>query len=203
MDEGVIMMPALAVRPDARTHSILLNRQNKLAAAVPGLSFRIARHVEEPTLIRGDQRKLWLIASLEHDPQFGIDGGCVLPARSLADLRRLAVAGVEVQGIVVAHEVAADKSDRLFPLVADGPRRCSAEVAHELAGPIPDGPVATRVARSMNQVVKALSGNTSALLAYGRARVVLDPILIGVIGTDRRLRAGQPTLWVGLTAWEW
>jgi hypothetical protein len=199
------MLPLPAAEPETPDRDILAARRQQIVRAVPGLFAEIAPYVDEPVLSVDARGTLWLVAAHQHDPLVRADARYVIPKGPLADLRRLADSGLRVEHVVVAHEVRPDaKARRLMPLLADGPRRCAPEVARELVGPVPEYPVAARVATAMDAALRGAARGAGAVARSSRrALAQLDPIIFGVVGSDRPLRPGQPALWIALTAWEW
>lgn len=199
------MLPVLAVEPETQDRDILAARRRQVVRALPGLFTEIAPYVEKPVLSVDPRGKLWLVTALKHDPLAGADGRYVIPEAPQADLRCLAASGIRVEHIVVAHEVRRTaRTDRLMPLLADGPRRCGPEVARALVGSVPEYPPAARVAAAMDTALRGLTRGADVLARSSRRAVAhLDPIIFGVIGAGRPLNPGHPALWVALTAWEW
>jgi hypothetical protein len=193
---------AVSIR-DSR--QVLLDQQRKIHSGVPGLVSRISPYIDRPQLLLAQDCRVWILAPQECDPLTGRDGRCVLPPSAVADLRRIAAAGMEFHAIAIAHEVDPDGPvRRLVPQLQDGPRSCPPDLARILVGPVPPDPRAAWLARSMGQAMAALARPVTALAQRADEFVRrLDPVVFGLIGVDGRLEPGSPVLWVACTMWEW
>jgi hypothetical protein len=176
--------------------------QQQVQLAVPGLATRIAPCIDRPQLrLTGDSR-VWMLSPLSCDPLTGPGGRYVVPPSALADLRRIAAAGIEFHAMAVAHEIDPDGPVRqLVPQLRDGPRSCPPQLALALVGAVPADPRADRLARSMGRALTATARSMQVLARETAAR--LDPVMFGLIGADGRLDPGWPALWVACTSWEW
>ena len=86
----------------------------------------------------------------------------------------------------------------LLPLLADGPRTCTDEVARELVGPVPDHP---GVARTVG-ILDALVGGDALAWAGDALERLLDPVVFGVVA-PYGLVHGAPAAFQPLVAWRW
>ena len=145
-----------------------------------------------------------MLSPLKCDPLTGPGGRYVLPPSAVADLRRIAAAGIEFHTMVVGHEIDLNGPARqLVPQLRDGPRSCPPDLARALVGPVPADPRAAQLARSMGWAMTAVARPVTALARRGETARRLDPVIFGLIGADGRLEPGWPALWVACTKWEW
>ena len=176
--------------------------QQQVQSAVPGLASRITPCIDRPQLRLSSDGRVWMLSPLSCDPLTGPGGRYVLPPSAVADLRRIAAAGIEFHAMVVAHEIDPNGPARqLVPQLRDGPRSCPPDLARALVGPVPAEPRAAQLARSIGRAITAVVRPVQAL-AHETARQ-LDPVIFGLIGADGRLEPGWPALWVACTSWEW
>ena len=183
-------------------HQTLMALQQQIQSAVPGLASRIGPCADRPQLrlVNGDC--VWMLSPLKCDPLTGPGGRCVLPPPAVAELRRIAAAGIEFHTMVVGHEIDLNGPARqLIPQLRDGPRTCPLDLARALVGPVPADPRAAQLARSMGRAINAVARPVTALARETARR--LDPVIFGLIGADGRVEPGAPALWVACTKWEW
>ena len=199
------MLLELKSESDRLTTMRLRERQAEIAAADPELRPKLAPWIDWP-LITLQHGLPWLIAPSERDPLRTPDGRYVIPTRPLAELRRLSATGVQFDQIAIAHELNQPSQVRqLLPLLMDGPRICTDQVARQLVGPVPAHPRVAQLAEIMDRcaadiVRVARAGSATA----GRiSALVHDPIIFGVVGCRGALVTGEAALWYPLTAWEW
>ncbi|HEX8520382.1 MAG TPA: hypothetical protein VF667_12380 [Pseudonocardia sp.] len=140
----------------------------------------------------------WLYGPAWRDPLLGEDGPGFVPRRVRSELRRMVAADLPFDDVAVAHELDPEGPVRaLRPLLADGPRTCTDEVARALVGPVPDH---SGVARAVG-ILDALVGGP-APWAADALEVLLDPIVFGVVAPYGLLH-GAPAVFQPLAAWRW
>ena len=199
------MLLELKSRSERLSTMRLRVRHAEIAAAGPELRPKLAPWIDRP-LVALQHGRPWLIAPAERDPLRTLDGRHVIPTRPLAELRRLSATGVQFDQIAIAHELNQQGQVRdLIPLLLDGPRICTDEVARQLVGPVPPHPRVAQVAGVMDRCAGAIVRVASAgSAAAGRiSALVHDPIIFGVVGCPGARAAGEAALWYPLTAWEW
>jgi hypothetical protein len=176
--------------------------QQRVQSVMPGLAARISPCIDRPQLRLTSASRIWILSPLTCDPLTGPGGRYVLPSSAVADLRRIAAAGIEFHTIVVGHEIDMNGPARqLIPQLRDGPRSCPPGLARALVGPVPADPRAAHLARAMDRAITAVTRPVAALTRETVRR--LDPVIFGLIGADGRLDPGWPALWVACTKWEW
>jgi hypothetical protein len=176
--------------------------QQQIQNALPGVASRIGPFVDRPQLRLASDDHIWMLSPLKCDPLTGPGGGYVLPPSAVADLRRIAGAGIEFHTMVVGHEIDLNgPAGQLIPQLRDGPRSCPPDLARALVGRVPADPRAAQLARSMSWAITAVTRSVTALARESARR--LDPVIFGLIGADGRLEPGVPALWVACTKWEW
>lgn len=180
-------------------------RHDVIAAADPTLRPKVAPWIDVP-VIGLHHSRAWLVAPAERDPLRTSGDQYVIPARPLRELRRIATTGVGFDHIAVAHELNQHGLVRhLVPLLRDGPRTCTDQVARQLVGRVPTHPRVAQLALVMDQVASgvvhvARAGSTARRRVD---RILRDPIIFGVVGARSAPAVGEPALWYPLTAWEW
>ncbi len=146
-----------------------------------------------------DRGQPWLLSSARSDPVMGERGPAVLPRPQRRQLHRVAASGARFDAMAVAHELDPDGPvTAVLPLLHDGPRTCSDEVARELVGPVPAHP-------GLARTVALLEGLVHGDVAGRAVRVLdrlLDPIVFGVVA-PWPLTHGVPSVWQPLVAWRW
>jgi hypothetical protein len=183
-------------------HQTLTALQQQIQCAMPGLASRIGPCIDRPQLRLANDNCVWMLSPLKCDPLAGPGGRYVLPPSAVADLRRIAAAGIEFHAMVVGHEIDLNGPARqLIPQLRDGPRSCPPDLARALVGRVPADPRAAQLARSMGRAITAVARPVTALARETARR--LDPAIFGLIGADGRLEPGAPALWVACTKWEW
>jgi hypothetical protein len=141
----------------------------------------------------------WLYAFAEQDPLRDENGVAVLPRRQRRQLRRIAATGARFDAVAVAHEL--DRNGRvrsLVPLLADGPRTCTDEIARALVGTVPAHPGVARAAGLLDSLV---GGDALAWTGAALDRL-LDPIVFGV-AAPFGLAHCVPAVFQPLVAWRW
>jgi hypothetical protein len=148
---------------------------------------------EEPVLLL-DQGRPWLYGPARRDPA-AVDGRAAVPRHIARRLAAFADLDVPFGEIAIAHELDPGGPVKAFlPVLVDGPRPCSDEIARDLVGPAPPHPVLKRTARVLDRLVRNGSAAT--------VDVVLDPIVLGVVGSERPAQ-GEVRMFVPLAAWRW
>lgn len=181
---------------DARTRAALVNARADVAARCPQLAPPATVRWSARPVAGLDRATPWLWGPADRDPLLGPGGPAVIPLPQLRELRRIVAAGARFDAVGVAHELDPDGPVRpLLPLLADGPRTCSDEVARELVGPVPARPGATRL-------LDGLVGGAAAGRLAGALDQILDPIVFGVVA-PWPLTDGVPSLWFPLVVWRW
>lgn len=176
--------------------------QQQIHSAVPDLASRIRPCIDRSQLRLASDDRVWLLSPLRCDPLTRPGGRYVLPPSAVADLRRIAAAGIEFHTMVVGHEIDLNGPARqLIPQLRDGPKSCLPDLARALVGPVPADPRAAQLARCMGRAITAVTRPVPALAREAAGR--LDPVIFGLIGADGRLEPGWPALWVACTKWEW
>jgi hypothetical protein len=196
-------MQALDVRRDPAmgvgTRSVLTRTAADLARAWPQLPAAVVLPYSDHPIVALDGDRPWLWAPVRRDPLMGESGVAVLPRRPRHELRRIAVEGFPFDDVAVAHELDADGPARsLLPLLQDGPRTCTDEVARELVGRVPDHP---GVARAVG-ILDALVGGDALAWAGEALERLLDPLILGIVA-PYGLVHGKPAVFQPLVAWEW
>jgi hypothetical protein len=156
---------------------------------------RVVAWSEQPVVVL-DRGAPWLYGPVDRDPLMTVGGHTVLPRREIRRLRELAALDIPFQRLAVAHELDPDGPvSELLPVLRDGPRICSDDIARALVGPQPAHPVVHRAARMLEAVISRA--------AVARAvEKILDPILFGVVGMPDPTH-GRPALFYPLAAWRW
>jgi hypothetical protein len=157
---------------------------------------RVAPWTEDLTIILEGNRP-WLFGPIEHDPH-ARKGRSVVPRAQIRQLRALASHGLPVQRIAIAHEL--DRTGpvgKLIPMLRDGPRACTGDVAKRLVGPVPAHPGLAQAARLFDTLFGA-----SVHTAAAGLDVLLDPIIFGVVAAVQPV-PGATCLWYPLVAWRW
>ena len=117
-----------------------VNVASRLAARCPQLAPPATVRWSARPVAGLDRATPWLWGPADRDPLLG-PGGPADTAPPAAELRRIVAAGARFDAVGVAHELDPDGPVRpLLPLLADGPRTCSDEVARELVGPVRRAP---------------------------------------------------------------
>jgi hypothetical protein len=148
---------------------------------------------DDPVLLL-DGRRPWLYAPARRDPAL-IDGRAVVPRRQAKRLAVFAELGVPFCEVAIAHELdPAGPAKGLVPILEEGPRRCTDDHARALVGPVPPHPLAALTVRLLDALVRGTAGTT--------CRVLLDPILFGVVGAERP-KNGELRMFVPLATWRW
>jgi hypothetical protein len=154
---------------------------------------------DDPVVTRDRSGAPWLYASASRDPLRRGDGVAVLPRRQRRQLRRIAAVGARFDAVAVAHELDPDGPARsVLPLLADGPRTCTDEVARALVGPVPQHPGLARVAGMLDQ----LRGGDALTRVSKALDRLLDPVVLGVVA-PYGLVHGAPAVFQPLVAWRW
>lgn len=144
-----------------------------------------------------DRGRPWLVAPVERDP-LARNGRTVVPAPQLRQLERIAQRNVPFQRLAIAHELdPAGPASTLVPLLANGPRTCTDDVARALVGPLPPHPGLARAARVIGSLVGAATATARTALD-----LLLDPIIFGVVAPSSPAH-GELSLWYPLVAWRW
>lgn len=170
-----------------------------LAQQWPDLPAPVVRSWSDHPVVTLDRGAPWLYRPVDRDPLMSHPGSVRLPRRSLRQLRAMAAAGVRFPALVIAHELDPTGPARsLLPLLQDGPRTCTDEVARALVGPAPPHPSVTLVARLLARIV----GGPPAARAGLVLDRLIDPIVFGVVAPGRLVH-GAPSLWYPLVPWMW
>jgi hypothetical protein len=153
---------------------------------------------EEP-VIALDRDTPWLYGPIERDPLTTPRGHTIVPRRQIRQLRKVAALGVPFERLAFAHELDPDGPVAdLLPIVRDGPRACTDDVARAVVGPQPVHPAVRRTGRVLDAVV----GGAAVAALAGAVVAILDPILFGVVGAPD-VQPGSPALWYPVAAWRW
>jgi hypothetical protein len=189
-----------------RTPAISATMQSDLRRVIAELELQWPQLPAPIVLPWSDQQALaldrgtpWIYGPADTDPLMGTDGPAVLPRRQRRQLARIAATGAQFDAIGVAHEL--DPSGpvkTVLPLLADGPRTCTATVARELIGPVPAHPGVARAAGALRPFV----GGEVPARAVRMLDRLLDPAVFGVLA-PWPLRHGVPSVWQPLVAWRW
>lgn len=196
-------MQALDIGRDAALDAPMREELAQIAADLerrcPHLPRAIVLPWSDHPVVALDRGAPWLYGPAQRDPLLGRDGPKVLPHRQRAQLAELAATGPRFDAVAVAHELDPDGPVRtLLPLLADGPRTCTDEVARRLVGPVPVHPGVVRA----SGVLDALAGGDALMWAASALDRLLDPIVFGVVAPFG-LRHGVPCVWLALVAWRW
>ena len=157
---------------------------------------RVLPWSDEPFLTV-DRGRPWVVTPVERDP-LARNGRTIVPDEQLRQLERLAQLGLPFQRLAIAHELEpTGPVSALVPLLANGPRICTDEVARALVGPLPPHPGLAQAARVVDSLVGA--ARTTAASALD---LLLDPIIFGVVAPSSPAH-GELSLWYPLVAWRW
>jgi hypothetical protein len=195
-------MLALDIRADGPTDTSS-RELAQLVAGVrrnwPQLPSPIALEWSDRPVVALDRGVPWLYGPVDRDPLMGQGGPAVLPRRQRKQLEEVAASGPRFDAVAVAHELDPDGPVRsLLPLLRNGARPCTDEVARELVGPAPAHPGVVRAARLLD----SLFGGAALAAATGALDVLLDPIVFGVLA-PAPLVPGTPSMWFPLAVWRW
>lgn len=195
-------MFTLDIRRDPATDTGPRDALAQLAASVrrqaPELRDPITVAWSDLPVVALDHEVPWLYGPVDRDPLMGPGGPVALPRRQRRELEELTAGGVRFQAVTIAHELDPEgPAGSLLPLLRNGPRTCTDEVARELVGPVPAHPGVARTARILGSFVGG-----GARAAAGAIDLLLDPILFGVLAPTP-LVPGAPSLWFPLVAWRW
>jgi len=180
-------------RPDVTSNADLADLEDRFRAAFPTLHSPLRWVWSDDPLLVLDGERPWLVTPLSRDPQ-ARGGRPVLPREQRRQLTDLARLGVPFDAIATAHELdVAGPAGRLVPMLREGPRRCTDELARKLVGPVPPDPRVERAAGVLGSLAGAVTAATE---------VLLDPIMFGVVARAR-LAHGQPCLLYPLVVWIW
>jgi hypothetical protein len=174
-----------------------------LAASVrrnwPQLPSPIALEWSDLPVVALDRGAPWLYGPVDRDPLMGPGGPAALPRRQRRRLEEVAASGPRFDAVAIAHELDPDGPVRsLLPLLRQGARPCTDEVARELVGPAPAHPGVVRAARLLD----SLFGGAVPAAAARALDALLDPIVFGVLA-PAPLGPGTPSLWFPLAVWRW
>jgi hypothetical protein len=197
-------MLTLDIRRDAALDSAARDELTRVAVALdrrwPQLPPPIVLPWSDQPVVARDRDSVWLWGPAARDPLAGRDGETVVPRRQRQELARIAAEGTAFDAVAVAHELDPDgPARRLLPLLHDGPRTCTDEVARELVGPVPAHPRVARAAGTLGALVR--SGPALARVG-GVLDRLLDPVVFGVVA-PRGLVHGTPAVFQPLVAWRW
>ncbi|MDQ2707948.1 MAG: hypothetical protein M3Z25_10055 [Actinomycetota bacterium] len=163
----------------------------------PELSRPLVLRWSDAPVLTLDRGRPWLYSPIERDP-LARGGRTVVPRAQLRQLDKLAARHLPIQRLAVAHELDPVGPARdLVPLLRNGSRTCTDDVARQLVGPLPAHPGVARAARLVDAVVGG--AGRAAAGGFGSLR---DPVVFGVIAPTRPLH-GEPCLWFLLAAWIW
>ncbi len=155
---------------------------------------------DDPLLVLDGERP-WLVTPLSRDPQ-ATGGRPVLPREQLRQLTELARLDVPFDAMATAHELdAAGPAGQLVPMLREGPRRCTDELARKLVAPVPPDPRVERAAGVLGSLAGAAVGALAGAVTAARD-VLLDPIMFGAVAPGR-LTHGRPCLLYPLVVWIW
>jgi hypothetical protein len=197
-------MQTLDIRRDKALAGPVRDELTRLAADLerqwPQLPPPVVLPWSDHPVVALDRGTPWLYGPADRDPLRGRNGEAIVPRRQRRELARIAATRTRFDAVAVAHELDAHGPVReLLPLLQDGPRTCTHEVARALVGPVPAHPTVTRVAGALGRMVGGLG---SAAWAGGVLDLLLDPIVLGVVG-PYGLAHGTPAVFQPLTAWRW
>lgn len=162
----------------------------------PDLPVPVARSWSDHAVVTLERGRLWLYGPVDRDPLMSHPGSVTLPRHPRRQLRAMAAGGLRFPALVIAHELDPGGPARsLFPLLQDGPRTCTDEVARALVGPAPAHPGLTRVARLIARIVGGPPAAREGLFLSS----LLDPIVFGVVAPGPLVH-GAPSLWYSLVA---
>jgi hypothetical protein len=121
-----------------------------------------------------------------------------LPEPLQPQLRRIAQLDLPFQRLAIAHELnPSGPVSALVPLLADGPRVCTDELARALVGPLQPHPGLAQAAQVVGSLVGAATATATSALD-----LLLDPIIFGVVAPSSPAH-GDVSLWYPLVAWRW
>ncbi|WP_028922033.1 hypothetical protein [Pseudonocardia acaciae] len=164
----------------------------------PGLRAPVVRCWNDHPVVILDRGMPWLYGPAERDPLMSRSGSVVVPRGPRRALRAMAAAGLRFPALVIAHELEPTGVARsLLPLLQEGPRACTDEVARALVGPAPAHPGVSRAVRLLDRAVGGAGSRAGAVLDLMR-----DPIVFGVVAPGPLVN-GAPSLHVPLVAWRW
>lgn len=191
-------MLALDIRRDASCGELA-----QLASSVrrnwPHLPAPIALEWSDLPVVALDRGAPWLYGPADRDPLMGVGGPAALPRRQRRQLEDVAASGPRFQAVAIAHELAPDGPARpLLPLLRNGPRTCTDDVARELVGPAPAHPGVVRAAGLLD----TLFGGGAPATAARALDALLDPIVFGVLA-PAPLVHGTASLWYPIAVWRW
>jgi hypothetical protein len=196
-------MEALDIRRDATLDAGVRDELARVVAHLerqfPHLPPPIVLACSDHPVVGLDGDTPWLYAFARHDPLLGENGVAVLPRPQRRQLQRIAATGARFDAVAVAHELDTDGPVRtLLPLLADGPRTCTDEVARALVRPVPAHPGVARAAGMLD----ALCGGDALAWAGEALDRLLDPIIFGVLAPFGLVH-GAPAVFAPLVAWRW
>ncbi|MHA6621405.1 hypothetical protein [Pseudonocardia sp. DLS-67] len=165
----------------------------------PHLPAPIALEWSDLPVVAMDRGTPWLYGPADRDPLMGAGGPAALPRGQRRRLEEVAASGPRFQAVAIAHELDPDGPARsLLPLLRNGPRTCTDEVARELVGPAPAHPGVVRAAGLLD----SLCSGAAPAAAARALDALLDPIVFGVLATAPLVR-GTPSLWFPIAVWRW
>jgi hypothetical protein len=187
--------------PERRTRAELAGLDGYLHWVWPALPAPVTLEWSDSLVVALDQNVPWIYGPVERDPLRHSGGGSVLPQRVRRRLKKIARLGVPFHRLAIAHELDREGPVRdLLPVLEEGPRTCTDEVARALVGDVPAHPGVTRTVRALDG---AVAGATfAAVLPASLVSSVLDPIIFGVMAPQPP-RHGELCLWYPLAAWRW
>jgi hypothetical protein len=189
----------LDVRTDHESAITLAAMEADLRLRWPQLPEPLVLPWAEQSVIALDRDTPWIYGPIERDPLTTTRGHTIMPRRQIRQLRKVAALGVPFQRLAFAHELdPGGPVAALLPMVRQGPRVCTDDIARAVAGPQPVHPGVRRTGRLLDAVV----GRGTVAAIAGAVDAVLDPILFGVVGTPDVL-PGLPALWYPLAVWRW
>jgi hypothetical protein len=190
---------SLSRPPGVRTQSELSELSIQIKEKWPSLPQPVWLPWTERPLISVDRSGVpWVIGPAERDPLRDSRGRTLIPRRQRAKLKRIADLGVPFQRLAIAHELDPNGPIRdHLPVLEQGPKTCTDEVARALVEEVPAHPGVERAIRALDAAVGGAASAMPSLVA-----TILDPIIFGIIAPTPP-QQGQLCLWYPLAAWRW
>jgi len=213
---AVDLSPAERLRLDRRAVRLVEKAEG---VGAPITYVGVGKVLERPRLYPGTPTD-WVLMRLEDDPLYQ-QGRFPIPREQRQHLSRLATGGVEMDELLVAHEVPEAAVCRAAPgLARTGPQEISTELLATLvehpgpadstrrftarAGKVAEGTgkIAKGAARGAGQVLKgaAIAGGVVAASPLLLAAALLDPVVFGVRRVPGRRDLAQI---FELVRWDW